>query len=101
MFRSESNIFENSCVNRFQTELIAVGKTESHFRAAPSSVICICETKFDEVVCLQSSTEFSGSVPVNTMSVFFDVIDDPPKKYEHDVIWSDSGELGTCLNFVN
>ena len=34
-------MFENSGVNRFQSYLISVGKTDNHFWAALSSVVCI------------------------------------------------------------
>ena len=41
LFLSESNIFENSCVNLFQSDFISIGNTENHFWAAPSKVVCI------------------------------------------------------------
>ena len=31
LFFSESNIFENSCVNLFQFDFISIGNTENHF----------------------------------------------------------------------
>ena len=31
MFLSESKNFDKSCVNRFQSDLISMGKTEKHF----------------------------------------------------------------------
>ena len=31
LFLSESNIFENSCVNLFQPDFISMGNTENHF----------------------------------------------------------------------
>ena len=41
LFLSESNIFENSCVNLFQFDFISIGNTEKHFWAAPSKVVYI------------------------------------------------------------
>ena len=41
VFFSESNIFENSCVNLFQSDFISLGKTENHFCTAPSRVVWI------------------------------------------------------------
>ena len=41
LFLSESNIFENSCVNFFQFDFFSIGNTENHFWAAPSKVVCI------------------------------------------------------------
>ena len=48
-FFSESNIFENSRVNLFQSDFICIGKTENHFWAAPSSVVC----NIGERLCIQ------------------------------------------------
>ena len=31
LFFSESNIFENSCVNLFQSDFITIGNTENYF----------------------------------------------------------------------
>ena len=41
LFPSESNVFENSCVNLFQSDFIFIGKTENPFWAAPSSAVWI------------------------------------------------------------
>ena len=41
LFLSESNNFENSCVNLYQFDFISIGNTENHFWAAPSKVVCI------------------------------------------------------------
>ena len=47
-----------------------------------------------------SSTEYSGSVPVNTINGLFDVIDDPPIRYGFIVIFSDFAAFGICEKFV-
>ena len=53
LFLSESNIFENSCVNLFQFDFISIGNTENHFWAAPSklfvSTLCVDVSSFDVV----------------------------------------------------
>ena len=41
LFLLESNLFKNSCVNLFQSDLNSIGKFEYHFWAAPSSVVWI------------------------------------------------------------
>ena len=41
-----------------------------------------------------SSSEYSGSVPVNTFSGLFNDIDDPPIRYGFIVICSDSAACG-------
>ena len=49
----------------------------------------------------KSSTEYSGSVPINTINGLFDVIDDPPIRYGFIVICSDSAAFGNLKkNFV-
>ena len=46
LFLSESNIFENSCVNLFQFDFISIGNTENHFWAAPSKVVILRHLAF-------------------------------------------------------
>ena len=48
-----------------------------------------------------SSTEYSGSVPVNANSGLFDIIDDPPIRYGFIVICSDSAACGFTGKFVS
>ena len=48
-----------------------------------------------------SSTEYSGSGPVSTISGLFDVIDDPPMRYGFIVISSDSAAFGICEKLVS
>ena len=38
---------------------------------------------------------------MNTISVLFDVIDDPPMRYGFIVICSDSAAFGICEKFVS
>ena len=54
----------------------------------------IFEIKFAVTAFRLSSTEYSGSVPVNTISGLFDDNDDPPIRYGFKVICSDSAACG-------
>ena len=49
----------------------------------------------------KSSTEYSGSVPVNTIIGLVDVIDDPPIRYGFIIIFNDSVAFGNCEKFVS
>ena len=55
----------------------------------------IFKIKFAVAAFKQTSTEYSGSVPVNTISGLFDDIEDPPIRYGIIVISSDSAAFGT------
>ena len=46
-------------------------------------------------------TEYSGSVPVNTIMGFFDNMDDPPVRYGFIVTRSDSAVFGISEKFVS
>ena len=61
-FLSDSNIFENSCVNIFQCDFISIGKIENHFKAAPSRVVWITTVR----LCIHFSWSgvFTGSGPI-------------------------------------
>ena len=48
-----------------------------------------------------SSTDNSGSLPLNSMNDLLYYIVDPRKRYEFIVIWSDSAVLSVCVNFVS
>ena len=61
----------------------------------------IFKFKFDVTAFRYSSTEHSGSVPVNTISGLFDVIDDPPIRYGFILICSNSAACGICEKFVS
>ena len=61
----------------------------------------IFKIRFAETAFKLSSTEYSGSVPVNTIIGLFDVIDDPPIRYGFIVICSDSAAFGICEKFVS
>ena len=56
--------------------------------------------KFAVTAFRKSSTDYSGSLPVNTINGLFYCIDDPPMKYGFIVICSDSTAFGICEKFV-
>ena len=51
LFLSESNIFENSCVNLFQFDFISIGNNENHFGLRHLrlfvSTLCVDVSNFD------------------------------------------------------
>ena len=57
--------------------------------------------KFAVTAFKLSSTEYSGSVPVNTINGLFDCIVDRPMRYGFIVICSDSAAYGICEKFVS
>ena len=60
----------------------------------------IFKIKFALTAIRYSSTEYSGSVPVNTISGLFDYIDDLPITYGFVVICSDSAAFGVWVDFL-
>ena len=111
---SESNIFEKSGVNLFQSDFISKGKTENLFelRLQVLFVLTLCIQFWWSGVLIGSGTIFkikfavtafkksSGFVTVNTISGLFDVIDDPPIRYGFMFICRDSAAFGICEKFV-
>ena len=61
----------------------------------------IFKIEFAVTAFKKSSTEYSGSVPVNTINDLFDVIEDPPIRCRFIVIRNDSAAFGIREKFVS
>ena len=106
LFLSKSNFFENSCLNLFQSDLLCIAQTENHYQVWFGLELWVHVSNFDEVVyflvqvliqsqigcdCIQKfSTEYSISVPINTINGLFEDIEDPPIRYGLILICSES-----------